>query len=128
VGFLPVFFPPEPGFPQRSVGRLPLPAYRAQLGTRFDQNRPDPGQYTVSAPALEPAVHRAVITELLGQLVPLAARAEAEDDAIERLAPVDPWPTAMGAGSRRRVFEQDRLDALPEFVVNFPDRIESLSL
>src|SRR3712207_7619180 len=41
---------------------------------------PDPLEDAVAAPPLEPAMHRAVVAELLGQLVPLAAAAEAEED------------------------------------------------
>lgn len=84
VGFLPVFFPPEPGLAQHPVGRLPLPVHRPELVARLDQHCPDLLEDPVPAPPLEPAVHRAVVAELLGELVPLAAAAEAEDDPVER--------------------------------------------
>ena len=41
VGFLPVFFPPEPGLAQHRVGRLPLPLHPAEFVTLGDQDRPD---------------------------------------------------------------------------------------
>src|SRR5579871_6031438 len=41
VGFLPVFFPPEPGLARHRVGRLPLPPDPAQLVAFLDQHRPD---------------------------------------------------------------------------------------
>src|SRR5947209_18257143 len=77
VGFLPTFFPPEPGLAQPPVGRLPLPLDRPELVALLDQHGPDPGEDAVAAPALEPAVDRAIVAESLGQLVPLAAGPEA---------------------------------------------------
>src|SRR3954470_20809560 len=76
VGFLPVFSPPEPGLAQHPVGRLPLPVHRPELVTLLDQHGPDLLEDAVLAPPLEPAVDRAVVAELLGQPVPLAAGAE----------------------------------------------------
>jgi hypothetical protein len=73
-------------------------------------------------------MHRAVIAELLGQLVPLASGAEAENDTIEGGAPIDALSAAMCSGRRRRIFQEDWLDALPEFVAGFPNRVESLCL
>src|SRR5947209_6184905 len=88
VGFLPTFFPPEPGLAQGPVGALPVPVNRAEFGALLDQQGPDAAEDPVLAPALEPALDGAVIAELLGEPVPLAAAAHAEDDAIDSLAPV----------------------------------------
>jgi len=67
---------------------------------------------------------RAIVAESLGQLVPLASGAEAEDDAVEGGAPIDAGSAAACVWLRRRVLQEDWLDALPEFVANFPDRVE----
>lgn len=128
VGLGPVFFPPEPGLAQPAVGRLPLPPDLAQLVALLDQHRPDPLEDAVAAPALEPAMHRAVVAVLLGQLVPLAAAAEAEDDPVEGRPPVDAIPAAVLLRRRRGVFEQDRLDPLPQLVGDLPDGLQRLDL
>src|SRR4051794_29735512 len=82
VGFGPVFFPPEPGLAQHPVGALPLPVHRPDLVALLDQDGPHLLEDAVAAPPLEPAMDRAVVAEPLGQLVPLAAGSEAEDDAV----------------------------------------------
>src|SRR3954449_5367131 len=56
VGFLPVFFPPEPGLAPHRVGALPLPVHRAQLVAVLDEGGPDPLHDAPLAPALEPVV------------------------------------------------------------------------
>jgi hypothetical protein len=126
VGFLPVFFPPEPGLAQHPISRLPLPVDAAQFVTGLDQHAPDLLQGAIAAPALEPAMDRAVIAEAIGELVPLASGSEAEDDAVDRRAPVDPRSAAMGLGSGRADFQQDGFDPPPELVVDFPDRLKRL--
>src|SRR3954451_17963324 len=80
VGFLPVFFPPEPGLAQHRVGTLPLPLHPAELVALGDQDRPDLLHDAAFDPALEPVVDRALGAEALGQLVPLAAAAQPEYD------------------------------------------------
>jgi hypothetical protein len=124
----PVFSPPEPGPAQPPVGRLPLPLDLAQLVALLDQESPDLLEDAVSAPPLEPAVHRTVVAILLGQSVPLAAAAEAEDDAVEGRAPIDPIPAAVLLGRRWGVLQQDRLDPFPQFVGDLPDRLQGLDL
>src|SRR6185312_16660224 len=79
VGFLPVFFPPEPGLAQRRVAALPVPIDPAQLIAPFDEGGPDPFHDTPFAPALEPDMDGALGAELAGQLLPLAAGAHPED-------------------------------------------------
>src|ERR1700722_2472615 len=63
-------------------------------------------------------------TELAGQLFPLAARTHSEDDAVERLAPVGVVP-ATGFGWPE--FLEQREDALPEGVRDFPDGPQGLA-
>lgn len=128
VGLGPVFFPPEPGLAQPPVGRLPPPLHLAQLVALLDQQGPDLLEDAVAAPPLEPAVHRAVVAEPLGQLVPLAAAAEAEDDAVEGRPPVDPVPAAVLLRRQRGVLQQDRLDPLPQLVGDLPDGLKRLDL
>jgi hypothetical protein len=90
----------------------------------LDQHRPDPLEDAAAAPPLEPAMDRAVIAKAFGQLVPLAAGAEAEDDPIERLPPVDARPAAVALRRGRGILQEDRLDPLPEGLGNFPDRLQ----
>src|SRR5207302_9307615 len=96
VGFLPTFSPPEPGLAQPPVGALPVPVDAAQLGAALQQHGPDAGEHAAAAPALEPAVDGAVVAETLGQVVPLAAGAQAEEDAVQDAPPV-------GAGAAGRL-------------------------
>src|SRR5205809_1599 len=88
VGFFPTFFPPETGLTHAAVGGLPLPVHRGQLVALLGELRPDALHDAARAPALEPAVDGALGAEAAGQLVPLAAGAHAEDDAVQRPAPV----------------------------------------
>src|SRR5438552_11727795 len=111
VGFLPTFFPPEPGFAEPAVRALPLPVYGPEFVALGRQLSPDALHDAAGAPALEPVVDSALRAELAGQLLPLAARAHAEDDAVERSAPIGMVPArALG---RPELF-QDRQDTLPE--------------
>jgi hypothetical protein len=71
-------------------------------------------------------MNRAIAAEALGELVPLAAGAEAEDDPVDRPPPVDARPPAAGLGRGRAIFQEDRLDPPPEFVVDLPDGFEGL--
>src|SRR5205823_10181429 len=87
VGFLPVFFPPEPGLAQHRVRRLPLPLHPAEFVTLGGQNRPDPLHDPRFGPPLKPVVDGALGPVSLGQLVPLAAAAHAENDRVEHLPP-----------------------------------------
>jgi len=107
---------------------LPLPIDRPEVVTLLDQHRPDPLEDTVAAPPLEPAVDRAVVTEMPGQLVPLASGAESEDDAVEGGTKVDAGPAAVALGRWRGVLQEDRLDPLPEVVVDLPDGPQRLDI
>src|SRR5205085_1672092 len=93
----------------------------ARLGCHSPCPGPDPLHHAVVAPALEPAVDGAVRAELLGQAVPLAATAEAVDDAIEHGPPIPGRLSALGAGLP--ILPEDWFNASPEVVRNLPDGI-----
>src|SRR5215475_11406234 len=118
VGFLPTFFPPKPGLAQSSVGTLPLPMHGPQFGALLHQQGPDLSKDAALAPALEPAVDGAVIAELLGKLVPLAAAAHTKEDAVERPPPVRAF-AAGGLGWS--IVQEDGFNTLPQFIGDFPD-------
>src|SRR5262249_42559652 len=111
VGFFPTFFPPEPGLAQPAVRRLPLPVHSLQVVALLDQFLPDALHDPPLAPALEPVVDGALGAELAGQLLPLAARAHPEENAVQGLAPVGVVPA--GASGRPELLE-DGQDTLPE--------------
>jgi hypothetical protein len=69
-------------------------------------------------PVLKVAMHRAVIAELLRQVVPLAAGPQAKDDAIEDPPQVHP-PMSFGLSWIMGI--QNLLDHRPDVVWNFPD-------
>src|SRR5947209_7315995 len=125
VGFLPVFFPPEPGLAQPSIRALPLPIHRTQLVALRDEGRPDPFHDTAGAPALEPIVDRALGAELAGELLPLAAGAHPEDDPVEGGTPVGGPPAGRLLGPE---FPEDGEDLLPQGVRDLPDRLQWFGL
>src|SRR5947209_1716285 len=118
VGFLPTFFPPEAGLAQPPVCALPLPVHGPEFIALADQFLPDALHHAAGAPALEPVMDGALGAEAAGQFLPLAARAHAEDDAVERPPPVG--VVAAGALGRPEVLE-DGEDALPEGIGHLPD-------
>jgi hypothetical protein len=124
VGFLPVFFPPEPGLAQHRVGTLPLPLHPADLVTFLDQDRPDLLEDAALDPALEPVVDRALGAITLGQTLPLAAAPHPEEDGVEHLPPLG---DAASGGLLGPEFLEDRLDPLPQLVGNLPDRAQRLT-
>src|SRR3954462_956070 len=124
VGFLPVFFPPEPGLAQHRVGALPLPLHPAEFVALGDQHRPDLLEDAAPDPALEPVVDGALGAEPLGELVPLAAAAHPEDDPVEHLPPVGD-PAAGGLLGPELL--EDRLDPPPELIGDLPDRAKRLA-
>src|SRR5215467_2413657 len=73
VGFFPTFFPPEPGFAQPAIGRLPLPIDGPQFVTLGHQEGPDALHDAAGTPMLEPVVDGALGAEATRQFVPLAA-------------------------------------------------------
>ena len=98
-------FPPEPGFAQSTVRRLPAPVHRPEFVAFLDQGRPDLLKDAVAAPPLEPAVDRAVVTEVFGQLVPLASRAEPEDYFADRqlIRERPRWALGFGGAFSQRI-------------------------
>jgi hypothetical protein len=98
----------------------------AQFGALGDQGGPDALHHPVATPALEPAVDGGVVAELLGQVIPLAATAEAMDNAVDDRSPVLGRLPPFGAGLP--VLPEDGLDTSPQPVVNFPDGIQPLGL
>jgi hypothetical protein len=120
---LPVFSPPEPGLAQHRVGRLPLPLDPAQFVALLDQHRPDLLEDAALDPPLEPVVDGALGAIPLGQLLPLAAAAQAEDDRVEHHPPVGD-PTSGGLPGPE--LPEDGLDPPPEFVGDLPDRGQRL--
>src|SRR3954452_18177232 len=125
VGFLPVFFPPEPGLARPGIGALPIPVHRTQLGAVLDQGGPDPLHHAPFAPALEPAVDGALGAELAGQLLPLAAGAHPEDDPVEGGPPVGGAPPGRLLGPE---LAEDGEDLLPQGVGDLPDRSQRACL
>src|SRR4030042_4023467 len=105
------FFSPKARFGQRAVGRLPLPAQAAEFVALAHQLGPDTLHHPLLVPALKPTMHRAVVAKLLGQLVPLAPRPHAEDDAVQAPPPFGVLATGR---LRRPVFLQDGGDSLPQ--------------
>src|SRR4051795_10145514 len=113
VGFLPVFFPPEPGLAQHRVRRLPLPLHPAEFVTLGGQDRPDPLHDPRIGPPLKPVVDGALGPESLGQLVPLAAAAHSENDRVEHLSPIGNLPPGRLLGPELR---ENGLDPLPQLI------------
>jgi hypothetical protein len=68
-------------------------------------------------------MNRTVVAELLGQLVPLAARPSAVDDPVERTALVDPRASGAFWGIET---DQNAYDDGPEIVRNAPDGGQSV--
>src|SRR5260370_42434326 len=62
---------PQPGLAHGPIGRLPRPVHAAQLVTALDEHRPDLHEDPQAPPALEGAMHRALVGKALGQLIPL---------------------------------------------------------
>ena len=120
---MPVFFPPEPGLAQHRVGALPLPLHPTEFVTLGDQHRPDLLEDAPGGPPLEPVVDRALGTEPLGELVPLASAPHPEEDRVEHLPPEG---MASARGLLGPEFLEDRFDLRPQLVGDLPDRTERL--
>src|SRR5512135_3325583 len=60
VGFLPTFFPPEPGLAQHAVGCLPLPLDFAQFVALGSQQGPDLLEHAAGGTPLKPVVDGAL--------------------------------------------------------------------
>jgi hypothetical protein len=123
------FFPRSVGLrPTRSPQNGPCPSPRRLTATAsrppqvvagVDKNGPHPLEDPQVAPVLEVPVHGAVVANVLGEVIPLAACAQAEDHPIEH------WPqigAAMPLGLGGIELGEDRFDSCPYVVRNFPDR------
>jgi hypothetical protein len=108
----------HPGFAHGSIGGLPRPVDAAQLITGLYKHSPAPFEDAQGTPALEVPMPRAVIAERCRQLVPLAAGAQAKDEAIEHLAQIDP-PMPLGRGGLD--FIEDLLAERPHIIRSFPN-------
>src|SRR5947208_3146199 len=97
VGFLPTFFSPEPGLAQPAIRALPLPIHGSEFVALGRQLGPEALHDAAVAPALEPIVDGALGAEAAWQVVPLAPRAHAKEDAVDGFPPVGMVP-AGGLG------------------------------
>ena len=79
VGLRPMA-PPKTRFAYRAIRRLPFPVHAAQLLAFFYQDSPDGLQCPTPYPALEGPMDGAVVPQLLGQVVPLAAASQPKDN------------------------------------------------
>jgi hypothetical protein len=84
----------------------------------LDQHCPDTLEEALLTPGLNVPMPRAVIAALLGPLIPLAAGAQAQEDAVQHPPQVHP-PMPLGFG--RVVFVQHRLHYGLHVVWNLPD-------
>ncbi len=76
--------PPKTRLAHAAVGALPSPIDAAEFRAAFDQRGPDAFQHALVHPTLEGAMNRSIVTELLGQDVPLETAAHLVDNAVER--------------------------------------------
>src|SRR5579871_203598 len=79
---------------------------------------PEKVEETDALPTLHSPMNGAVVAELFGQLIPLAARSHSVDDAIEGFASIDAFAARP---SRRIMLLQERLQNAPEVVGYVPD-------
>jgi hypothetical protein len=102
---------------------LPLLINPAQLIAGLDQDGPEALQNAALAPLLEMAMDGAVIAKAGRELIPWAAGAQTEDDAIEHRAQLD---AAMPLGVGWITVMENRLEQCLYVVRNFPDRWQLL--
>ena len=113
--------PPQTGLAHRGVSRLPFPVHGPQFIAPGLDPFPNAGVQPNALPPLKGAVDRAVVSERLGQLVPLASRAQPKDDPVEHL----PGVCSLTSPVFRRVKLPDqRLDLLPKVVRYFPNGVQ----
>ena len=120
VGLRPVFFP-ETGFAQTTIDGLPFPIDATQRVAFFQQDRPQLDENIISHPGLKPPMNRAIVAKRLGQMIPLTSGPHPEDDAVDGLAKVNTTSTGRFGWVG---FSQNRLQALPGGIGNFPDRFQ----
>jgi len=111
--------PPKTRLAHSRICRLPLPIHPAQLAAVLDERRPDFVQHPQGYPSLKGSVHRTVVGEFFGQLIPLTSGPHAKDDCIECATRVD----AFSSRQFRRVQLADNgLYLVPQFVRHTPNR------
>ena len=86
VGFLPVFFPPEGSLGQAPLEALPIPVDADQLVVLVQGGLPELAEHAPLLPTLEVPVQAAAGAELGRDGLPLAARPQDVEDAVENLA------------------------------------------
>ena len=74
--------PPQTCLAHGAVCRLPFPVHAAQFITSFHQDGPDTLHHSKLYPALERSMDGAVVSELLGQVIPLATAQHPINDAV----------------------------------------------
>jgi len=102
---------------------LPLPVDAVKVLTAGLSHCPEGIKQTQGFPALLGAMDAGIIAEALRQLVPMAAGAGAQKDAIEGISGID----ARSAGALGRIEAlQQAIHHLPQVVRNFPDGRQGL--
>lgn len=96
-----------------------MPVYALEFVTLGQEDSPKNVENALLLPAHEGAVDGRFVAKLCWQVVPLAARPQAVDDAVEGAASIGAW-TAHVVG--RIVHGQDFLDQCPKWVGGVPDR------
>src|SRR4051812_22939516 len=86
VGFLPVFFPPEGGLRHGPVEALPRPLDAEHAVVLVQAPRPEGADHAPLLPPLEVAVQAAPRAELGRDGLPVAARPQDVEDAVEHPA------------------------------------------
>ena len=121
-GILARLFPPQSG--PCPASRRPAATPTAPRRVRHTR-RPRPPRFArrscCRSRSLEPVVDSALGSVPLGQLVPLAAAAQPEDDRIQHFPPIGDLPPSRFLGPE---FQEDRLDPPPQLVGDFPDRTQ----
>ena len=89
--------PPKTRFTHGAVRRLPFPVHSAQFLATLHQGRPDAPQHPTPHPTLEGPMDGAIVSQLPGQVVPLAAASHPKDNAFQHLPLVHPFaPPGFG--------------------------------
>ena len=117
----PSFSPPKAGLAQRS--RRPAATPTAPRRVRHTR-RPRPPRFarrSLLQPSAVTSRGQCSWSIPLGQLVPLAAAAQPEDDRIQHFPPIGDLPPSRFLGPE---FQEDRLDPPPQLVGDFPDRTQ----
>jgi len=95
-----------------------MPVYARKFVALGQKDRPQNVKDGFVFPAHEGAVDVALMAELLGQMVPLAARPHAEDDAVKAQTRIGAWAShTIG----RIIDRQHFFDQLPERIGCVPD-------